>query len=150
MTFRYLRNIGGIGMEKIHVKVDWSEKNYGAVTECEALNGVVAVTAKTYDGLMADLAESVRFHVESCLKDGDTLPEWLEKGDYEFDIELGTSALLRRCEQFTSLAAISRASGISQQQLSHYANGLREPRMEQRRRIVEGIHRIGRKCLELA
>ena len=44
-------------MEKIHVKVDWCDKNYGAVTECEALNGVVAVTNKTYDGLMADLGE---------------------------------------------------------------------------------------------
>ncbi len=136
-------------MEKIHVKVDWCEKNYGAVTECEALNGVVAVTAKTYDGLMADLTEAVRLHVEGCVADGDTLPEWLAKGEYEFDVELGTSALLRRCEQFTSLAAISRASGISQQQLSHYANGLKTPRPVQRKRIVEGIHRIGRECLEV-
>lgn len=136
-------------MEKIHVKVEWCEKNYGAVTECEVLNGVVAVTSKTYDGLMADLAEAVRFHVEGCLEDGDTLPEWLVKGDYEFDVELGISALLRRCEQFTSMAAISRASGISQQQLSHYANGLKNPRPAQRQRIVEGIHRIGEKMLEV-
>lgn len=136
-------------MDKINVKVDWCEKNYGAVTECEALNGVVAVTSKTYDGLMADLADAVRLHVEGCVADGDTLPEWLVKGEYEFDIELGTSALLRRCEQFTSLSAISRASGISQQQLSHYANGLKKPRPAQRRRIVEGIHRIGEKMLEV-
>lgn len=136
-------------MENIHVKVDWCEKNYGAVTECEALNGVVAVTSKTYDGLMTDLADAVRLHVEGCVEDGDTLPEWLVKGEYEFDIELGTSALLRRCEQFTSLSAISRASGISQQQLSHYANGLKKPRPAQRRRIVEGIHRIGEKMLEV-
>ena len=106
-------------MEKIHVKVDWCEKNYGAVTECEALNGVVAVTAKTYDGLLEELAAAVVEHVEGCVADGDTLPGWLVSGDYEFDIELGTSALLRKCEQFTSLSAISRASGISQQQLSH-------------------------------
>ena len=136
-------------MKKIHVKVDWCEKNYGAVTECEALNGVVAVAAKTYDGLMAELAEAVRFQVEGCVADGDPMPEWLVKGEYEFDIELGTSALLRKCEQFTSLAAISRASGISQQQLSHYANGLKTPRPAQRRRIVEGIHRIGEKMLEV-
>ena len=136
-------------MEKIHVKVDWCEKNYGAVTECEALNGVVAVTAKTYDGLLEELAAAVVEHVEGCVADGDTLPGWLVSGDYEFDIELGTSALLRKCEQFTSLSPISRASGISQQQLSHYANGLRSPRPEQRRRIVEGIHRIGQKMLEV-
>ena len=86
---------------------------------------------------------------QGCTEDGDAMPEWLAAGDYEFDVELGTSALLRKCEQFTSLAAISRASGISQQQLSHYANGLREPRQEQRRRIVEGIHRIGKECLAI-
>lgn len=136
-------------MEKIHVKVDWCDKNYAAVTECEALNGVVAVTNKTYEGLMEDLASTVIEHVAGCVADGDNMPAWLVSGDYEFDIELGTSALLRKCEQFTSLAAISRASGISQQQLSHYANGLRSPRPEQRRRIVEGIHRIGQKMLEV-
>lgn len=136
-------------MEKIHVKVDWCEKNYGAVTECEALGGVVAVTAKTYDGLLEELKSAIIEHVEGCVQDGDELPEWLVSGDYALDIELGTSALLRKCEQFTSLAAISRASGISQQQLSHYANGLRSPRPEQRRRIVEGIHRIGQKMLEV-
>ena len=47
------------------------------------------------------------------------------------------------------MAAISRASGISQQQLSHYANGLKNPRPAQRQRIVEGIHRIGEKMLEV-
>ena len=57
-------------MEKIHVKVDWCDKNYAAVTECEALNGVVAVTNKTYDGLMADLGDAVRLHVEGCVADG--------------------------------------------------------------------------------
>lgn len=136
-------------MGKIHVKLDWCEKNYGAVTECEALNGVVAVTNKTYEGLLESLKAAVVEHVEGCVQDGDDLPEWLVSGDYELDIELGMSALLRKCEQFTSLAAISRASGISQQQLSHYANGLRSPRPEQRQRIVEGIHRIGQKMLEV-
>ena len=100
-------------MEKIHVKVDWCEKNYAAVTECEALNGLVTVTNKTYEGLMKDLAEAVRFHVEGCTEDGDAMPEWLAAGDYEFDVELGTSALLRKCEQFTSLAAISASASNS-------------------------------------
>ena len=62
-------------MEKIHVKLDWCEKNYAAVTECEALNGLVTVTNKTYEGLMKDLAEAVRFHVEGCTEDGDAMPE---------------------------------------------------------------------------
>lgn len=53
------------------------------------------------------------------------------------------------CEQFTSLAAIARVSGINQQQLSHYASGLRVPRIEQRKRIVDGLHRIGKEFMEV-
>lgn len=62
---------------------------------------------------------------------------------------LSMAALLRKCERFTSPAAIARVSGINQQQLSHYASGLRTPRTEQRKRIVDGIHRIGREFLEV-
>ena len=83
------------------------------------------------------------------VQDGEVLPDWLVRGDYEFDVELGMAALLRKCEQFTSLAAISRASGINQQQLSHYASGLRTPRQEQRKRIIDGIHRIGQEFLSV-
>lgn len=136
-------------MEKIRVKVDWCDKNFGAVTEDDVLCGMVVVTSKSYDALMVELSEAVRQHVEGLLQDGEKVPGWLAAGEYEFDIELGVAALLRKCEQYTSLAAISRASGINQQQLSHYASGLRVPRIEQRKRIVDGLHRIGREFLEV-
>lgn len=136
-------------MEKIKVLVDWCEKNFAAVTECDALCGLVTVTAKDYDTLMDELKQAVAFHVEGLQEDGEEVPEWLAAGDYEWDIELGMAALLRKCERFTSLAAIARVSGINQQQLSHYASGLRTPRTEQRKRIVDGIHRIGREFLEV-
>ena len=98
---------------------------------------------------MAELSDAVRQHVEGLLQDGEVVPEWLAVGDYEFDVELGIAALLRKCEQFTSLAAIARVSGINQQQLSHYASGMRVPRIEQRRRIIDGLHRIGKEFMEV-
>lgn len=136
-------------MEKIKVKVDWCDKNFGAVTEDDALCGMVIATSKSYDGLMAELSDAVRQHVEGLSQDGEIVPEWLAVGDYEFDVELGIAALLRKCEQFTSLAAIARVSGINQQQLSHYASGMRVPRIEQRRRIIDGLHRIGKEFMEV-
>ena len=48
---------------------------------------------------------------------------------------------------YASIAAISKVSGINQHQLSHYANGIKNPRTAQRRRIVEGLHRIGRELI---
>jgi len=83
------------------------------------------------------------------LQDGDGVPEWLQKGDYEIEFILETSALLRSCEKFTSIAAIARASGINERQLSHYANGLKKPRPEQRKRIVDGLHKIGEEFLSV-
>lgn len=38
-------------MEKIHVLVGWSGKNFGASIDDERIGGVVAVTAKTYGEL---------------------------------------------------------------------------------------------------
>lgn len=136
-------------MEKIKVKIDWCDKNFGAVTEDEVLGGMVLATSKSYDGLIKELSDGIRQHVEWMLQNGETVPEWLVAGNYEFDIELGIAALLRKCERYTSLAAIARASGINQQQLSHYASGLRVPRFEQRKRIIAGIHRIGEEILSV-
>jgi hypothetical protein len=51
------------------------------------------------------------------------------------------------CSPYASIAAISRVSGINQHQLSHYANGIKKPRPEQRRRIVKGLHKMGRELI---
>ena len=60
---------------------------------------------------------------------------------------MNVAALIRMCEPLVSIAAISRATGINQHQLSHYATGLKNPRPKQRERIVDGIHKIGRELL---
>ena len=47
------------------------------------------------------------------------------------------------------MAAISRATGINQKQLTHYASSLKEPRPVQRERIISGLHRIGEAFLAI-
>lgn len=82
--------------------------------------------------------------------DGDEIPQWLADGDYELVYHLDTAALIRSCERYASLAAISRASGVNERQLSHYANGLKKARAQQRERIINGLHKIGRELLSLS
>lgn len=136
-------------METIQVKVAWCDKNFAAAIEDSRVPGSVIVTDKTLEGLQKAVEEALTFHVEGMLVDGDSVPEWLAKGDYKLDFRLDVSAMLRKCEQYTSLAAIARASGINQQQLSHYANGLKTPRTKQRKRIVEGLHKIGEEFMSI-
>lgn len=133
-------------MEKIRVYIQWCEHNFGA-TFGDNVPGAVVITAKTYDELMKEIPDTLQFHVEGMVENGDVVPDWLRNGDYEFEYHLDTAALIRSCEKYASLAAISRASGINERQLSHYANGIKKPRPQQRQRIVDGLHEIGRKLI---
>ena len=136
-------------MEKIRVDVAWCEKNFSAALG-ENVPGVVVFTAKTFEELKKEARASLEFHIEGMFEDCDEVPQWIIDGDYEFDYHfINTAALIRSCEPFTSIAAISRATGINQHQLSHYANGLKNPRPQQRQRIVEGIHKIGMELLSV-
>ena len=81
--------------------------------------------------------------------DGDDVPQWLRDGDYTFDYHLDTAALIRSCEQYASLAAISRASGVNERQFEPLCQMVsRRPRgTASRERIVEGLHEIGRRLI---
>ena len=134
-------------MEKIKVDVQWCDKNFGAKLS-DNVPGAVVLTAKSYEELLRKVPETLRFHVEGMMQDGDEVPQWLRDGDYEFVYNLlDVATVLRAYEPYVSLAALSRASGINQHLLSHYANGMKQPRPQQRQRIVDGIHKIGRELL---
>ena len=134
-------------MEKIRVDVQWCNKNFGA-TFGDNVPGAVVFTADTIEHLQEEARETLKFHIEGMAEDGDEVPQWLLDGDYEFEWNyVDTATLLRAVEPLASIASISRASGINQHQLSHYANRLKTPRPQQRQRIVDGIHKIGRELI---
>lgn len=130
----------------IEVEVEWSDKNYCCGWGFEDV-GAVLCTNKTLPGLKEEFEETLRFHIETMVEDGENVPDWLASGDYEIQYNLSATVLLRQAEKFTTMAAISRVTGINQKLLSHYANALKKPRPAQRQRIVEGLHAIGRQFL---
>jgi len=136
-------------MEQIKVTVDWCGKNYASYINDPRICGVVLSTAKTFEKLQQETEKSLKFHLEGCIADGDPLDESIRNGDYELVYERRVSAILHEAQQFTTLAAISRVTGIRHAQLSHYANAVCKPRPEQRERIIKGIRQIGTSCLEL-
>lgn len=134
-------------MEKT-VKVSWTDKNFSAYFADEQIGAVVA-TAKTLEELKRNFYEAFEFHIDGMREDGDSIPDWVSENDKEFEWQLDAAALIRACEPYTSLAAIARASGINEQQLSHYANGIKVPRPQQRQRIVAGLHKIGETFMQV-
>lgn len=133
-------------MEKITVEIYWEEKNYCCGWGYDGFGAIVCANNNLED-LKKEFEESLSEQVAEMAADGDPIPQWLSSGDYEIDYELAVSALLRQAEKFTTMAIISRFTGINQKLLSHYANSLKKPREAQRQRIVNGLHEIGRKIL---
>lgn len=133
---------------KLKVDVSWTGNNFCCAWSDEDAGSVVA-TSKTLPKLKEDFEQSLKWHIEGCTEDGDNLPEYLVSGDYDVEYVLDTAALLRDAETYTTMAAISRASGINQKQLSHYANGVKQPRPVQRARILAGLQLIGTQLLAL-
>lgn len=134
--------------KEIKVLVSWSGENYnGGVGDSEL--GAILATGSTLEIFKKEFEDAFEFHIAGLKEAGDYIPDYIMSGNYTIVYDLEATALLKEAEKFTTLAAISRATGINQKQLSHYATGLKQPRPASRERIIQGIHAIGRMALAL-
>ena len=130
-------------MQKIKVFIDWDE-NFGAVSDL--IDGCVA-KGKTFEQVQENYKSALSFHLEGLEKD--EIPQELTK-DYELQFEFTAQALLHRFDKILTRAAISRITGINERQLGHYVSGYRNPKSEQRKKIVDGFHQLGREFLSVS
>ena len=136
-------------MQKIDVKVDWSRKNYGGGWGNPVL-GIILSTGDTWEEFMKDFEEALDFHIEGMMEHGDQLPQWAVERDYEIEYRMTVSALLHRALEYTTLEAISRASGLKRSVLKRYANCDVCPREAQREKIVAALKKISADLMALA
>ena len=132
-------------MEKVVVDIYFTGNNYCA--HAPILLGCVS-TATTLSDMKKNIKEAIEFHVESSLADGDPIPEVFQV-QYELEFKLSIEALLNAYSDVFTKAALSRITGINQRQLWHYASGMRKPRPIQRKRIEDGLHRLGNELLNI-
>lgn len=133
-------------MAKIGILVDYTD-SYAARPVNEDIACVS--TGRTLEEMKRNMDEALHFHVEGMLQEGDSVPDEF-KGEWEYDWQLSARALLHHTEGLVSKAAISRATGINQQQLTHYSTGYRTPRPAMRKRIVDGIHAIAKQLFSIS
>ena len=72
-------------METLKVIIQRNRGNYGATIDDERIGGAVVATHKTYMGVWEAIRSALEFHIESCINDGEKLPEWLVNRDYELE-----------------------------------------------------------------
>ncbi len=125
----------------VKVLISWNQGGFGA--ESEDIPGCYAA-ADTLQDVIKEFEEGVAFHLKGLSPD--ETPECL-KGEYKFDYEYTTQALLHRYDGILTRAALSRITGISQTVLGHYMTGYRTPRPARHQQIVDGLHRLGNELL---
>ena len=72
-------------MKTIKVSICWSGNNYCAQTHSDELNGIIVSTHKTLEGVKTEFLTALKFHIEGCIKDGDTLPDWIISEHFELN-----------------------------------------------------------------
>ncbi len=131
-------------MNKIAIYVDWVPSNFCARPVNEEIACVA--TGKTLEEVQQNIMEALAFHIEGLREQDEPIPAEL-RGELKPVFHLSTRAQLKYADRFITRKALARETGIAEQQLSHYANGLRHPRPEMQRRITSGIQSI---CNRLA
>ena len=131
-------------MGKVLIKVDWVPNNFGAAPMNE--NIACVATGDTLEEVEKNIVEALQFHIEGMKEDGEAIPEEFAT-PWESEFCLTTRALLKYTGIYITQKALSKETGIAEQQLSHYASGLRHPRPAIQKRIVDGIQSI---CQHLA
>ena len=133
--------------KKIKVDVSWRENKFYAL-----LGGVVSetieFTADSFIELKKKTEEGLESYIIMMEAKGNNLPLWLMNKEYELEYKyLDATSMLKAYSPFISLAAISRVSGINQNLLSQYLNGIKNARPSQIKRIMDAIHMIGKELI---
>ena len=126
-------------MNKVIINIDWVPRNFGAAPANEDIACVA--TGKTLAEVEKNIVDAIKFHLEGMKEDGEAIPAEFS-GEWEPEFHLTTRAQLRYSDAFITRKALSRETGIAEQQLSHYANGQRHPKPEMQKRILAGIRSI--------
>lgn len=80
--------------------------------------------------------------------DDENIPKVL-KGGYEIKYQFDPASLLNYYQGIFTNAAIERLTGINQRQIQRYAAGESNPRPEQKTKIRDGLHKLGKELIEV-
>ncbi|QIL41010.1 type II toxin-antitoxin system HicB family antitoxin [Pedobacter sp. HDW13] len=123
-------------MKTVKIVIEKSSDMYSAYAEnVEGIYGGGDTPAEARESIL----EAIRITKE--INDPKDIPSIL-KGDYTLVYGFDVRSLLEYYKGIFTNSALERITGINQKQLQHYASGLKKPRIEQKRKIEEGLHRI--------
>lgn len=130
-------------MKTLRIIIERSSDFYDAYAEnCEGIYGAGQTVEEAKENVLKGLELLVRN------TEYNDLPEILKK-EYVITYRFDTQSFLNYYDKIFSKPALEKLTGINQKQLHHYASGLRKPREQQRRKIAEALHQLGKELLSL-
>ena len=129
-------------MSVVKINIDWFDHNFGAAPQNE--NVACVATGKTLEEVESSIVDAIRFHLDGMKAHGQVIPKEF-RGEWHPEFVLTTRAQLRYSDNFITRKALSKETEINEQQLSHYATGLKKPRLGTRQKIADGILAISRR-----
>lgn len=131
-------------MKEIKISISWNEgKFYGRLYN-EIQHEYFDWEDEDFHQMVYMLEGAINVGIEMYIEMEVEIPGWYITKDYKFIyVFKNMQTLLKAYTSHISLAAISKVSGINPTLLSHYVNGLKEPREKQAKLIVNSIKRIG-------
>lgn len=129
-------------MKTIKIIIEKSSDSYGAYAQ--NVPGIYGAgdTVQECKQSILDAIDTIKTF------DEDQIPKAL-KGDYEIVYQFDTESLLNYYKGILSNPAIEKLTGINQKQIHQYSTGLKKPRPAQRKKIEEGLHKLGKELLAI-
>lgn len=132
-----------MNMKKIKIIIEKSTDHYNAYAD--NVRGIYA-GGDTVEEVKQSVLESIALLKE--FNDEDHIPSIL-KGEYEIVYKFDTESFLDYYKGIINPVTLHRLTGINQKQLQHYASGHSKPRKAQRKKIEEGLHKLGKELLAI-
>ncbi|MEI7488370.1 MAG: type II toxin-antitoxin system HicB family antitoxin [Chryseobacterium sp.] len=119
----------------------------------KAGDGTYSAYSDNVDGIygMGDNVQKVKQDILDgidTVKTLDNCPSVL-KGEYNLVYQYDTESLLQYYKGILSNPAFEKLTGINQKLIHQYSVGIKKPRPAQRKKIEEGLHKLGEELLAI-
>ncbi|MDR0793082.1 MAG: hypothetical protein LBE82_07220 [Chitinophagaceae bacterium] len=125
-------------MKQIKIIIEASKDSFGAYAEDDEY----PVTG------VGDTVQEAKQSALDCIEIQKELGN-LPKQNFDVIFKYDTQSILAYYKGVFTNAALQRITGINQQQMSHYATGLKKPRLAQKKKIETSLHKLGSELLAI-
>ena len=125
-------------MKTILVKIERNKDGFGVYAENEVFTGM----GDTLDQAVENMVEGINLYVETMKEAKLSYPSYLDDG-YKFAYDYDMQSMVSYYAGVIGFSGLEKITGIHQKQLGAYAKGESNPRKEQTKRFITGLHKLG-------